>query len=327
MTFDAETGRDRYFELRDRELRQLVDADTGLIDERFTRRIPCPLCGSDRDEEVFTKQGFTFVRCRDCSLVFVNPQLRETLVESTYRTAETLDVWLDVLTSPRQEALDRDKFAHVLDDLEAFRGGNRILDVGSSTGLFLALAGDRGWDGLGLELSPRAAEHARAEHGVEVREDVLAEAGLTAEAFDAVTLLSVLEHTNAPCDLLADSARVLRPGGALYVIVPNVESLACRVLGARARTFDGRNHLVYFAPRTLAAALERTGFDVRSIHTTVSSLEPVLEHLAGHEPYSGAEVAGDALSRWVAANRTAVEHTLEELRLGYKLHCLATKRG
>jgi SAM-dependent methyltransferase len=327
MNFDAETGRDRYFELRDSELAQLVDPDTGLIEARFARRIPCPLCGSEHDERVFTKQGFTFVRCLDCSLVFVNPQLRETLVTDTYRTAETLDVWLDVLTSPRQEAFDREKFARVLDDLEPFRGDRRILDVGSSTGLFLALARDRGWDGLGLELSPRAAAFARAEYGLDVREHVLAEAGLAAETFDAVTLLSVLEHTNEPHALLRDCAQALRPGGALYVIVPNVESLACRVLGARARTFDGRNHLVYFAPRTLTDALERTGFKLRFVATTVSSLEPVLEHLAGHEPYSGADVAGDALGRWVTANRAAVERMIEELRLGYKLHCLATKCG
>jgi SAM-dependent methyltransferase len=326
MTFDAETGRDRFFELRDAELERLIDSQTGLIDARFTQRISCPVCGGRREEELFAKQGFTFVRCLDCSLVFANPQLAETLVTDAYRTAETLDVWFDVLTSPRQESLDREKFAHVLDQLEPFRGGSRILDVGSSTGLFLSLARERGWAGLGLELSPRAAAYARAELGLDVREQVIADAELADETFDAVTLLSVLEHTNTPLGVLADCARVLRPGGALYVVVPNVESLACRVLGARARTFDGRNHLVYFSPATLTTALERTGFGVHSVATAISSLDPVLEHLAGHEPYSGVDLTDDALARWVAANRAAVDRTLEELHLGYKLHCLATKR-
>ena len=35
-----------------------------------------------------------------------------------YRTAETNDLWFDVLTSERQLALDRKKFGEVLDALE-----------------------------------------------------------------------------------------------------------------------------------------------------------------------------------------------------------------
>lgn len=322
MSIDQETGRDRYFEARDAELAQLLDPATGRLAERLARTIDCPLCGSVDHARLFEKQGFTFVRCRECRLVFVNPQVREDVVLSEYRTAETNDLWFDVLTSERQLALDREKFGVVLDLLEPYRGAGRLLDVGCSIGLFLDLARERRWDGVGIEFAPRALAYAREEYGLEVLDVPLDEAAFEPESFDAVGLLSVLEHTNEPRRMLADVARVLRPGGAVYIVVPNVESLACRVLHERARTFDGRNHLVYFSPSTLRDCLDRCGFDLPYVSTKVSSFAPIAEHLAYEEPYSDTELVDEVPETILAA----IEPHLDELHLGYKLHALAVKR-
>jgi 2-polyprenyl-3-methyl-5-hydroxy-6-metoxy-1,4-benzoquinol methylase len=323
---NIETGRDRYFAAKERELEALIDPVTGMLSDRYARWIPCPLCGSEDHAELFVKRGFTLVRCRGCSLIFSNPQVDESLVLDEYRAGNANDLWVDVLTSERQLALDREKFERILDELEPHRGAGKLLDVGTSIGLFLHLALERGWDGIGTEFGERALAYAREEFGVEVSDKSLAELGLEPESLDVVTLLSVLEHTNAPRQMLREVAHVLKPGGALYLIVPNVESLACRVLHERAATFDGRNHLVYFSPTTLAAALEREGFQAVSTTTRVSSLDPVLEWLCYHEPYSDADVADDSLVRSVSGRRAQVERLLEELHLGYKLHCLAVKR-
>jgi len=326
VSLNRETGRDRYFAARERELEAFVDPETGLIFEHLSHEIDCPVCGSPARTWLFGKQGFTFVRCDECRLVYVNPQLDEGLVLDEYRTAETSDIWFDVLTSERQQALDREKFGEILDLLEPFRGAGRLLDVGCSIGLFLDLARARGWNGLGIEFARRALEYAREVYALDVVDVPLEEAGFEPGSFDAVALLSVLEHTNEPRRMLADCARVLRPGGAIYVIVPNVESLACRLLHEQARTFDGRNHLVYFSPATLSDALERTGFQPVHVTTKVLSLDPMLEWLAYEEPYSEVDL-DDPLARWVGERREALAGVFDDLRLGYKLHCLARKRA
>jgi SAM-dependent methyltransferase len=325
-SLDHETGRDRYFEARDRELAAFVDPATGRLAEAVAQEADCPLCDSASHHALFEKQGFTFVRCDECGLVFVNPHLDESVVLDQYRTAETNDLWFDVLTSDRQLALDREKFGEILELLEPYRGAGRLLDVGCSIGLFLDLARERGWRGVGLELAPRALGHARNVFGLEVLDMPLADADLESGAFDAVALLSVLEHTVHPGDLLGECARVLRPGGALYVIVPNVESLACRVLRGEARTFDGRNHVVYFSASTLTALLAKAGFESVRVTTKVSSLEPVLRYLAFEQPYGDEGLPPGALTGWVDAHRSEVERLIEELDLGYKLHVLAAKR-
>jgi len=323
VSIDQETGRDRYFEARDAELAALVDPETGRLADDLAQTIDCPLCGGSSHRPLFEKQGFTFVRCADCRLVFVNPQVKESVVLDEYRTAETNDLWFDVLTSERQLALDREKFAEVLDLLEPYKGAGRLLDVGCSIGLFLDLARERGWRGTGIEFAPRALAHARERYGLDVLDVPLDEAGFEDGSFDAVGLLSVLEHTNEPGRMLGDVARVLRPGGAVYVVVPNVDSLACRVLHERARTFDGRNHLVYFSPATLRDCLDRSGFDVPHVATTVSSSAAIAEHLAYEEPYSEAGLVDDVPAEIMAA----LEPRLAELHLGYKLHALAVKRA
>jgi SAM-dependent methyltransferase len=325
MSLNTETGRDRYFEARERELAALVDPETGRLAEHLARTIDCPLCGSDRFARLFTKQGFDFVRCEECRLVYVNPQLKESIVLDEYRTAETLDIWFDVLTSERQLAMDREKFGEVLGHLEPHRGEGRLLDVGCSIGLFLDLARERGWQTLGIEFAGRALDYARETYGLEVLEVPLEEAGFDDDAFDAVGLLSVLEHTNDPRRVLAECRRVLHPRGAVYIIVPNVESLACRILHEHTSTFDGRNHLVYFSPSTLADCLEREGFEPRLVTTKVASLDPILEWLRYERPYSDALTDDDPLARWIRGHAANLGELLDELHLGYKLHCLAVK--
>jgi SAM-dependent methyltransferase len=324
VSLDRATGRDRYFEQRERELAEFVDPETGGIRSELGVDVDCPLCGCDSRTLLFEKHGFGFARCASCRLVYVSPRLRESVLVNEYRGARANELWFDVLTSETQLALDRRKFSDVLARLEPHRGSGELLDVGCSIGSLLDLARARGWNGTGLELSPRALAHAREELGLNVLDATLAEAGFDAGHFDAVALLSVVEHVAEPLELLRECARVLRPGGALYVIVPNVESLACRVLRAQARTFDGRNHLVYFSPATLSNALARTGFAVEWIGTKVSSLDAVLAYLAGADPYAEPP-ADDALAASIAARRDEAERLVEELGLGYKLHALATR--
>jgi hypothetical protein len=97
------------------------------------------------------------------------------------------------------------------------------------------------------------------------------------------------------------------------------------VLHEQAATFDGRNHLVYFSSRTLREVLVRGGFDVVRTRTRVASLDPVLERLTYSEPYSDAIPDDDPLVAAARERRGEIEGLLEQLDLGYKLHCLAVK--
>src|SRR6185436_12016067 len=87
--------------------------------------------------------------------------------------------------------------------------------------------------------------------------------------FEAITFWAVLEHLAEPRAFLAKAAALLQPGGHLFILVPNAQSLAVRMLGARYR-YIMPDHLNYFTARTLtefaSAATGMPWVTLRSTH-------------------------------------------------------------
>ena len=70
--------------------------------------IACPtLRRAKRTRASSSSAATPIVRCDDCALVFSNPQVTRRLVLDEYREGGSNDLWVDVLTSPRQLELDR----------------------------------------------------------------------------------------------------------------------------------------------------------------------------------------------------------------------------
>jgi ubiquinone/menaquinone biosynthesis C-methylase UbiE len=106
----------------------------------------------------------------------------------------------------------------------------RVLDVGSGYGSFVLVARRAGIDAVGLEMADVEVEFARArlrsERPADDAETVYPvgdarELPFDDESFDAVTLWNVVEHVPGYERALAEAARVLRPGGSVFIIAPN----------------------------------------------------------------------------------------------------------
>lgn len=146
--------------------------------------------------------------------------------------------------------------------VEAAVGGRvgRVLDVGCGPGHLLAAFRRRGWQTEGTELSEQSAANARVHHGLEVHVGRIEALGLPGGRFDAVSMWHVLEHIANPDAVLAEVHRLLRPGGILFVSVPDFASPEARLSRAGWFHLDVPRHLVHFTPRTLGALLAATGF-------------------------------------------------------------------
>ncbi len=89
--------------------------------------------------------------------------------------------------------------------------------------------------------------------------------------FDAVILWHVLEHLDHPHTTLAQISRLLKPGGLLYLEVPNLSSLQSCSTGKNWFHLDLEHHLYHFSLNGLHQLLLSTGFKVEK--TTTLSLE------------------------------------------------------
>ena len=107
----------------------------------------------------------------------------------------------------------------------------RLLDVGCGNGRFLAQMRGLGWEVVGVEPDPEAARIAKERFGLEVFQDTLEEAKFPNDSFDAITMNHVIEHVPDPVGLLAESRRILKPGGKLVVVTPNTNCQSrCRMV-------------------------------------------------------------------------------------------------
>jgi SAM-dependent methyltransferase len=143
--------------------------------------------------------------------------------------------------------------------LAAERRG-RLLDVGCGAGDFLARMRDLGWSVEGLEPDPAAARLAARAHDLTVHVGQLPHAALVPGTFEVITLHHVLEHLPDPIATLRAARALLRPGGSLVLVTPNLASLGRRAFGQAWLHWDPPRHLFLFEPDNLAAALRSAGF-------------------------------------------------------------------
>jgi 2-polyprenyl-3-methyl-5-hydroxy-6-metoxy-1,4-benzoquinol methylase len=195
-----------------------------------------------------------------------------------------------------------------------------MLELGCGRGDLLAGAQSVGWTVRGVEMTPAFCEIARA-GGVDVEQATIQDCAALSEPWDVILLAAVLEHLYDPTDTLRRARAALRPGGLLFVDVPNERALALRA-GSLYRRLQGRDwcqylsptfspyHVVGFSPRSLRAALHRAGLEVISLRVVrYSNLAPTgglrrrLERAAmGALQTVGAAIGhGDGLVCWARA--------------------------
>ncbi len=142
-----------------------------------------------------------------------------------------------------------------------------VLDVGCSSGGFLYQLRQRhphDYEILGTDVSGPPLDHAVKMGVPVVRENFLTHN--FSEPFDAVTFWAVMEHLFEPQLFLKKAASLLKPGGLCFILVPNMDSLAVRLLGAKYR-YIFAEHLNYFTPQTLKKFAEKE-FAVLKVKST-----------------------------------------------------------
>jgi ubiquinone/menaquinone biosynthesis C-methylase UbiE/DNA-binding transcriptional ArsR family regulator len=103
-------------------------------------------------------------------------------------------------------------------------GIDDLLDIGTGTGRMLEVFGARVRRAVGIDLSREMLAVARANleradlRHCAIRQGDMYQLPLAGASFDAVLIHQVLHYADRPADVIAEAARVLRPGGLLVII-------------------------------------------------------------------------------------------------------------
>jgi SAM-dependent methyltransferase len=230
------------------------------------------------------------VRCPRCGHRQTEPMPDDAVLETAYAGAAS-DDYIE------EEAGQRETARRALDRIEARltpvpipkdNGGPRhrtLLDLGCWVGFLLSEAVERGWIATGVEPSEFASEFARTRLGLDVHTGDLFETELPLGHYDAIVMGDVIEHLPRPADALERMAALLRPGGIVWMALPDAGSLVAR--GLRGRWWSViPTHVQFFTRGSIRALLERQGWTVLEIGTSPKafSVGYYLERIGGYSP-------------------------------------------
>ena len=236
--------------------------------------VACYYCGGERvtpfltaEDDLTGRPGrFTFVRCRDCSLVYQSP--RPTLehvksyYESEYIAHRQPRDWgrLAPLFRRAIESLDRDKL-RIVDRYVRLGSSSAVLDVGCGAGTFLSRVRSQHGSGVAgvdfMDLADRPALH-----DVEFHRGLFYDQVFEAGRFTLITMWHFLEHDYDPMRSLAHARSALAPEGRLIVEVPRLDSMTFRLFGDRWPGLQAPQHTALYDRALLLKTMERAGFEV-----------------------------------------------------------------
>jgi SAM-dependent methyltransferase len=222
----------------------------------------CPLCHQNATEKLLSAPdrfhgrmtNYQLVQCLACSLVWLeNPPPPEEMAQH-YGPDYDRKIASAGETSP-------DRWRDRTNTLSQYKQEGAILDLGCSSGSFLATLKGTGWKLHGIEMSSESAQKAKAKCGADVFVGDILDAPFAPASFDAITCFHVFEHLYQPREVLAKVSKWLKPGGIFYVLVPNIDSAGARVFKSYWYPLELPRHLSHFSPKSLSRVANSLGLE------------------------------------------------------------------
>ena len=235
--------------------------------------VNCPLCGSPEHKLLFAhRECGNVVSCTQCQLRFTRSRWSPSWPELRQQHPEPLP---DMILQKQESQIG--DFLDILAGIKRYKASGKLLELGCLTGHFLALARKAGYEGIGIEPDPWAAEYARREFGVSVHETPVPDLHFDDQTFDVVAMFHVMEHLTRPMETLLDLRRILKDTGLLAIEIPIIDTLYPMAMGRRHRHYVG-DHTLFLTRKMAAEFLHKAGFKI--LHTELTGRRIRLERIA-----------------------------------------------
>lgn len=235
----------------------------------------CPICNSgswvhylDCKDYTVSREVFRLMQCNGCSLVVTSPRPKAENLGSYYASedyishTETKKGLINQIYLLARKVALRNKKRLINRN---FLSKGSLLDYGCGTGAFLETMKDDGWKVNGIEPDQGAKTMAEKRTGIKILDpEKLSE--FEDNCFDAITLWHVLEHVPEPMKLCKEFYRILRPGGKLFLALPNHLSHDAQKYRGAWAAYDVPRHLFHFNSLNIKSLATKIGFvDLKTI--------------------------------------------------------------
>lgn len=247
----------------------------------------CPICKSPMtpllrdlfDDRYGAPGRHTVNRCTDCGFGRTIPGLKPAEIGSFYAkyyplsAATPESVRATAVVEPRWQAwlAGTDNVAH-----QYTRPGERVLDIGSASGVSLLEITRLGGQAYGVEPDPTAATLGR-KLNLRVETGFITDHPFGKQPFDLITASQVIEHEPDPRAFLRAVRERLTPGGVAILAFPNGDALYRKLFGRRWLHWHIPYHYNFFTASSFGKLAAETGFTVAKMRTITPNLWTVIQ--------------------------------------------------
>jgi 2-polyprenyl-3-methyl-5-hydroxy-6-metoxy-1,4-benzoquinol methylase len=247
-----------------------------IMDSTFLTITRCPVCSSENIQSGFqatdhtvSGKSFEICQCLDCSLRFTQSIPSQDLIKEYYRS-ETYISHTDTSKGfiNRLYHLVRKRTLEGKRKLICSKTGiksGKLLDIGAGAGAFVHHMQQHGWQATGLEPDESARQRAAALYQVQLL-PVESIKTLQDNSYDAITLWHVLEHVHDLHGYMETLKRMIKPGGCIFIAVPNYTSYDARVYRGNWAAYDVPRHLYHFSPASMSRLFRLHNLREKSVH-------------------------------------------------------------
>lgn len=221
----------------------------------------CPCCGRKNITSVFSAEDYTVSHkqfeiweCRDCTMKFTQNIPGASEIAQYYQSENYIshsDTNKGIINKLYHKVRNRTliRKRNIIKKITGKSTGS-ILDVGCGTGAFLHTMQQYGWKITGLEPGESARRTAKKLYNLNIDspENLFS---LPAESFDAITMWHVLEHVHELHKYMKRLKELLKPGGKLFIAVPNFTCYDAQVYKEFWAAYDVPRHLYHFSPASM----------------------------------------------------------------------------
>ncbi len=245
------------------------------MEESSVHYTACPVCGSGRLKAAlhakdYTVSGreFEIWECDDCHLRFTQDAPAAGAIGPYYQSPDYISH-----TDSSEGLLNRlyhfvrkrtlaDKRRNSSANASGLKAGE-LLDIGSGTGAFVQHMQQSGWQATGLEPDETTRQRAAALYKISL---LPAEAffNIPAGSFQVITMWHVLEHVHELHPYMAQLKKLLKPGGRIFIAVPNYTAYDAAVYHNYWAAYDVPRHLYHFSPESMKRLLAVHGLQLQS---------------------------------------------------------------
>ncbi len=237
----------------------------------------CRVCKSSNSKFLFEINNNRFMRCRNCTHVFLDIIHDEYSIRKMYESYGT-ERGLSYLQGIDSKTLDN--INTYLKSCQKYcltkTPTLRLMDIGCGTGELLDRANKLGFTVEGIEICETLAKNSSKKIACTVHNNLLSHLTLSKESFDVIIMYDLLEHLQDPISDVKIAYDLLKKGGVLFILSPNDDALIRKFsklvyflsihhLDKLMQLLYYQDHLSYFTRKSLITFLKGIGFEIISI--------------------------------------------------------------